>query len=86
MVTAVAYRLADQSRQIIQTLEELQLTTEQLLEVEVQEPGGNLKNDVLEFSLLFIKSCVIFRGFYFFLLVVDLSVCLWLIGRFRFLF
>uniref|UniRef100_A0A8C5CK43 hexokinase n=1 Tax=Gadus morhua TaxID=8049 RepID=A0A8C5CK43_GADMO len=33
MVTAVAYRLADQSRQIIQTLEELQLTTEQLLEV-----------------------------------------------------
>ena len=33
MVTAVAYRLADQSRQITQTLEELQLTTEQLLEV-----------------------------------------------------
>ncbi|KAG7279179.1 hypothetical protein CRUP_022374 [Coryphaenoides rupestris] len=33
MVTAVAYRLADQSRQITQTLAELQLTTEQLLEI-----------------------------------------------------
>jgi hypothetical protein len=75
MVTAVAYRLADQSRQIIQTLEELQLTTEQLLEVEVQEPGGNLKNDVLEFSLLFIKSCVIFRGFYYFFCLSSTSQC-----------
>ncbi|XP_067092226.1 hexokinase-1-like isoform X2 [Osmerus mordax] len=33
MVTAVAYRLADQSRQIVQTLSEFHLTTEQLLEV-----------------------------------------------------
>lgn len=33
MVTAVAYRLADQSRQIAQTLSEFRLTTEQLLEV-----------------------------------------------------
>ena len=75
MVTAVAYRLADQSRQIIQTLEELQLTTEQLLEVEVQEPGGNLKNRPLEFSLLFIKSCVIFRGFYYFFCLSSTSQC-----------
>jgi len=36
MVTAVAARLADQSRQITQTLAELQLTTEQLLEVEAR--------------------------------------------------
>lgn len=35
MVTAVAYRLADQSRQIVQTLAEFRLTTEQLLEVRV---------------------------------------------------
>uniref|UniRef100_A0A4W6FY07 Hexokinase-3 n=1 Tax=Lates calcarifer TaxID=8187 RepID=A0A4W6FY07_LATCA len=33
MVTAVAYRLADQSRQIAETLSEFRLTTEQLLEV-----------------------------------------------------
>uniref|UniRef100_A0A7N6BIQ1 Hexokinase-2 n=1 Tax=Anabas testudineus TaxID=64144 RepID=A0A7N6BIQ1_ANATE len=33
MVTAVAYRLAEQSRQIAQTLSEFRLTTEQLLEV-----------------------------------------------------
>ncbi|KAJ8248260.1 hypothetical protein GJAV_G00240110 [Gymnothorax javanicus] len=33
MVTAVAYRLAEQSRQIAETLAEFQLTTEQLLEV-----------------------------------------------------
>ena len=33
MVTAVAYRLADQSRQIVQTLSEFNLTTDQLLEV-----------------------------------------------------
>nr|XP_061796336.1 hexokinase-1-like isoform X5 [Nerophis lumbriciformis] len=33
MVTAVAYRLADQSRQIAQTLSEFRLTTDQLLEV-----------------------------------------------------
>ncbi|KAJ0056179.1 hypothetical protein NL108_003473, partial [Boleophthalmus pectinirostris] len=33
MVTAVAYRLAEQSRQIAQTLAEFRLTTEQLLEV-----------------------------------------------------
>uniref|UniRef100_A0A8D2ZSG4 Hexokinase-2 n=1 Tax=Scophthalmus maximus TaxID=52904 RepID=A0A8D2ZSG4_SCOMX len=33
MVTAVAYRLADQSRQIAETLTEFRLTTEQLLEV-----------------------------------------------------
>lgn len=33
MVTAVAYRLAERSRQIAQTLSEFRLTTEQLLEV-----------------------------------------------------
>lgn len=33
MVTAVAYRLAEQSRQIAQTLSEFRLTTDQLLEV-----------------------------------------------------
>lgn len=33
MVTAVAYRLAEQSRQIAQILSEFSLTTEQLLEV-----------------------------------------------------
>ena len=33
MVTAVAYRLAEHSRQISQTLSEFRLTTEQLLEV-----------------------------------------------------
>lgn len=33
MVTAVAYRLADHSRQIAETLSEFRLTTEQLLEV-----------------------------------------------------
>uniref|UniRef100_A0A3Q4BKQ7 hexokinase n=1 Tax=Mola mola TaxID=94237 RepID=A0A3Q4BKQ7_MOLML len=33
MVTAVAYRLAEQSRQIVQILSEFRLTTEQLLEV-----------------------------------------------------
>lgn len=33
MVTAVAYRLAEQSRQIAQTLAEFQLSKEQLLEV-----------------------------------------------------
>lgn len=37
MVTAVAYRLADQSRQIAQTLSEFRLTTEQLLEVRGRE-------------------------------------------------
>ena len=33
MVTAVAYRLAEQSREITQTLSEFRLTIEQLLEV-----------------------------------------------------
>lgn len=33
MVTAVAYRLAEQSRQIAQTLSEFRLTMDQLLEV-----------------------------------------------------
>lgn len=33
MVTAVAYRLAEQSKQIAQTLSEFRLSTEQLLEV-----------------------------------------------------
>ncbi len=33
MVTAVAYRLAEHSRQIAQILSEFRLTTEQLLEV-----------------------------------------------------
>lgn len=40
MVTAVAYRLAEQSRQIVQILSEFRLTTEQLLEVRTERRYG----------------------------------------------
>ena len=36
MVTAVAYRLAEHSREIAQTMSEFRLTTEQLLEVRTE--------------------------------------------------
>lgn len=39
MVTAVAYRLAEHSRQIAETLSEFRLSTEQLLEVRMEGRG-----------------------------------------------
>lgn len=64
MVTAVAYRLADQSRQIAQTLAEFRLTKEQLLEVkrkmriEIENGLGKKSHDTSTVKMLptFVRS------------------------------
>ncbi|XP_048864993.1 hexokinase-1 [Brienomyrus brachyistius] len=64
MVTAVAYRLADQSRQIAQTLAEFRLTKEQLLDVkrkmrvEIENGLGKKSHDTSTVKMLptFVRS------------------------------